>query len=993
MADLPYQAEYAKSGRAACKNCKEKIEQGALRIARMVQSAFHDGKQPNWYHEDCFFQKQRPTSHTDIGNFNKLKINDQKNIKAKIEEGSGIVVPEASGSKAKKVKGKKRAAETAPASGALRDFAVEYSKSSRATCRHCDIKICKGEVRISKTVYDTDIGAKYGGQPLWHHVKCFNEARTELLFFAGGESLPGIKTLSEDDQKMVINEIKSFKTDEIPVKKLKGEPKDAAELKEEQKKEKTMEKQNKLYFKYRNALSDMSKSDLQELLEENSQEISTSRDECLDRLADCMAFGVLEPCPECKQGQLILDTFGYKCTGNVTEWTKCCFVTQDPKRKPISVPNAFKKSSVFNKFKPKVDVRLFHSLPPPPVIVNLKQDPEKPIKKDIPIPPLKNLQFFIYGKLKSPKEDLKHRILKLGGLVVSKLTDTMAAVVSTARDVERMPDKMLEIQEKDIEVVDETFIDLIDPQTGTVSNTLQLIKQHNIAGWGSDPMTRIPQDVLDGKSIPKSGSMYEKSNKSSVKLKLKGGTAVDPDSGLEDIAHVYRDVEGTKYTVVLSKTDVVAQKNSYYKLQVLEHENKKKYWLFRSWGRIGTTIGGTKLEDCKSCDDAIDRFTSLYEEKTENPWEFRDNFMKVPDCYYPIDVDYGEDVHKKVISEDKSCTLPKPLQNLIRMIFDVESMKKVLLEFDLDTEKMPLGKLSKKQIKSGYEVLSKLMKDLQDNKATQGKIVDATNRFFTLIPHNFGVNNPPLLNMDLIKSKSEMLDNLLEIEIAYSLLDSDDGSESPVTAHYKKLKAEIAPLERSSSEFDIVEKYLRNTHAATHSNYALEIQEAFKVVREGEDKRYKPFKKLHNRRLLWHGSRTTNFAGIISQGLRIAPPEAPVTGYMFGKGIYFADMVSKSANYCCTNAKNNVGLLLLCEVALGNMKECSRAESFSKPPKGMHSVWGVGRTQPDPALSHTLPDGTIVPYGTPVQTPNNNTSLLYNEYIVYDVAQGTHPYN
>jgi poly [ADP-ribose] polymerase 1 len=37
MAELPFQAEYAKSGRAACKNCKEKIDQGVLRIARMVQ--------------------------------------------------------------------------------------------------------------------------------------------------------------------------------------------------------------------------------------------------------------------------------------------------------------------------------------------------------------------------------------------------------------------------------------------------------------------------------------------------------------------------------------------------------------------------------------------------------------------------------------------------------------------------------------------------------------------------------------------------------------------------------------------------------------------------------------------------------------------------------------------------------------------------------------------------------------------------------------------
>jgi len=101
---------------------------------------------------------------------------------------------------------------------------------------------------------------------------------------------------------------------------------------------------------------------------------------------------------------------------------------------------------------------------------------------------------------------------------------------------------------------------------------------------------------------------------------------------------------------------------------------------------------------------------------------------------------------------------------------------------------------------------------------------------------------------------------------------------------------------------------------------------------------------LPNRKLLWHGSRVTNVAGILSQGLRIAPAEAPVTGellpasaysfrrphtisknrllpsilgYMFGKGIYFADMVSKSANYCMTSKANPTGFLLLADVALG----------------------------------------------------------------------------
>ena len=49
-------------------------------------------------------------------------------------------------------------------------------------------------------------------------------------------------------------------------------------------------------------------------------------------------------------------------------------------------------------------------------------------------------------------------------------------------------------------------------------------------------------------------------------------------------------------------------------------------------------------------------------------------------------------------------------------------------------------------------------------------------------------------------------------------------------------------------------------------------------------------------------------------GLRIAPPEAPSTGYMFGKGVYFADMFSKSASYCCSSKAASTGVLLLCEV-------------------------------------------------------------------------------
>ena len=66
-------------------------------------------------------------------------------------------------------------------------------------------------------------------------------------------------------------------------------------------------------------------------------------------------------------------------------------------------------------------------------------------------------------------------------------------------------------------------------------------------------------------------------------------------------------------------------------------------------------------------------------------------------------------------------------------------------------QKMPLGKLSKKQIQSAYEVLSEAQRELEGNKDHM-KLLDCSNRFFTLIPHDFGMKKPPLLdNEDFIK--------------------------------------------------------------------------------------------------------------------------------------------------------------------------------------------------------------------------------------------------
>jgi hypothetical protein len=193
----------------------------------------------------------------------------------------------------------------------------------------------------------------------------------------------------------------------------------------------------------------------------------------------------------------------------------------------------------------------------------------------------------------------------------------------------------------------------------------------------------------------------------------------------------------------------------------------------------------------------------------------------------------------------------------------------------------------------------------------------------------------------------------------------------------------IQPVNRESEDFQIVETYMKNTHAPTHSAYELKIVDVFKLDRYGENENFKS--TIPNHTLLWHGSRLSNYAGILSQGLRIAPPEAPATGYMFGKAVYFADCVSKSANYCYT--LNADGFLLLCEVALGQVQEEKRAKDIKRPKRGYNSVKGLGGTFPNPAESITAADGVNVPCGTLSQSTEKNLDLLYNEYMVYDVSQ------
>eukprot|EP00854_Cymbomonas_tetramitiformis_P021667 gene21667-26060_t len=77
MGGKTYTVEYAKSGRAQCKGCKEKIDKD---VARIGEHADNDGQVfTKWFHVRCFkIPKKNPPSDTDFGGYEDLTSDDFK---------------------------------------------------------------------------------------------------------------------------------------------------------------------------------------------------------------------------------------------------------------------------------------------------------------------------------------------------------------------------------------------------------------------------------------------------------------------------------------------------------------------------------------------------------------------------------------------------------------------------------------------------------------------------------------------------------------------------------------------------------------------------------------------------------------------------------------------------------------------------------------------------------------------------------------------------
>ena len=465
--------------------------------------------------------------------------------------------------------------------------------------------------------------------------------------------------------------------------------------------------------------------------------------------------------------------------------------------------------------------------------------------------------------------------------------------------------------------------------------------------------------------------------------------------------HIYPDTDnefnGKFFSCTLNKSDLDKNNNKFYIIQLLEHDTNNELVLFTRWGRVG--VPGNHEEKNVDTNSGPRLFMKKYRDKMKHGYQ---------EIFIDYEAEVKQESPKKDINNINNMssgkkkfqnTLNPDVMELISLIYNKKMISDNLHEIGYDSQKMPLGKLSPVTLTTGLNILKEIESELKNKYPNKENLKKYSSEFYTQIPHNFGFQKMANFIIDTIekvKEKINMISALSDMKITLKILENVDKEsteeyeneeEKQIHDYYNQLKCDIRSISPTEEIYSILNKYLTAKVNKGDDYYGyrnrISLLKAYELNRHGEKEKFK--NDLGNKKLLWHGSRITNFVGILSQGLRIAPPEAPSSGYLYGKGVYFADMAQKSSGYCYP--VNNIALILLGEVALG--KEDIRHDcDFNLPhtmKEGTDSVHALGRLEPEEGVF--IDDNVFVPNGNAKINEQNYNCNNYAEYIVYNVDQ------
>jgi len=477
---------------------------------------------------------------------------------------------------------------------------------------------------------------------------------------------------------------------------------------------------------------------------------------------------------------------------------------------------------------------------------------------------------------------------------------------------------------------------------------------------------------------------------------------MQPDKYFLDVLGASYIIEGN-YSAILNQTNIKTNTNKFYIVQLFKNPAIIGWRLGKRYGRVGER-GDVSFDHFTSSFAAISAFKKLFRSKTGNSWG--EEFVPKAGKYTLLipDSDEVEDVPlDKVDTASAVSQLEERLQSFLKLIANKDMMNAHISKMNFDTQKLPLGKITKKQLSDANAILKELAeflrKDVLENLKAAGmaaseaqefidsNVADLSSKYWTIIPYATKRSRPPPLidTLKYVESQSENLEVLYNIGVFGRMKADNDLIDTVYDAMHITLEA----LDENDAMRKMVAKYVVNTHGHSHG-YGLEIKNVYSASKERGETEDDIFNSTTNHVLLFHGSRMPNFVGILTEGLRIPQATQVSNGSVLGMGIYFANCVTKSFNYCGTCGICETGVMLVCEVALGTSQTVTQATFDTRPPAQFDSRTALGKNTPVVQAGKTTTieeNEVLVPYGKIDVSTQPSSSFMYDEFVIFNTAQ------
>ncbi|KAJ6034592.1 uncharacterized protein N7446_009344 [Penicillium canescens] len=428
-----------------------------------------------------------------------------------------------------------------------------------------------------------------------------------------------------------------------------------------------------------------------------------------------------------------------------------------------------------------------------------------------------------------------------------------------------------------------------------------------------------------------------------------------------------------------------SQATSIIRLQLILDSNSDKYYVFQVQREIPTTrdepSSTTHEEFCDTLDGARCDFEGRFRSQSGLLWKDRHEIPK-DDRFVSLELQYEE----PVVLVSEKCAFAQSVEDVLGLIFKKGDFERFVNSMSTYGRRMDLaGQFKGHTLQAGIAILRKIV-ELYGKIAMKscGPQVDNLCNLYSVLMVNgaqdFTYNQPGLAP---IMGELMTLDLAIKLHTASNIL-RRKNSRLNTSMTMRQIShalglAKLTPVDQTSKEYVELCNYLHGSARKAHARQFKQVVSVFRLKRPGEMQRFARWEKentseIGDRRLLWHGSSTVNFAGILSQGLRHGGL-CSANGKRFCPGIYFADMSTKSLGYCQGQKQ---ALMALCEVELGRP---GTGLSVTNAAATVHSKWRDAGCIHEDFVGTQIPDVRVPPEQVYA------SGLYHPEYVVQDPAQ------